>query len=38
MGLMNPVSGGDKEYLDLAYPKPIMLMSFLLCQIRTWMD
>lgn len=37
LGLMNPVSGGDKEYLDLAFPHPRAFMSFLLCQVRCWM-
>ena len=37
LGLMNPVSGGDKEYLDLAFPYPKALFSFLLCQVRVWM-
>ena len=37
LGLMNPVSGGDKEYLELAFPRPKAFMSFLLCQVRCWM-
>jgi amino acid transporter len=32
LGCMRPVSGGDKEYLDLAYPKPKGLLPFLFTQ------
>ncbi|KAJ2740203.1 hypothetical protein H4S06_006173, partial [Coemansia sp. BCRC 34490] len=31
LGTMLPRSGGEKEYLDTAYPRPRALLSFLFC-------
>jgi amino acid transporter len=37
LGLIDPVSGGEKQYLERAFPKPKYFYSFLLCQVKVWM-